>query len=208
MGDYFFLIKPVMKPTSLLSFLALLLFAIPWTVHAENVLIDKNLKGGGFEDKTLAPWVSSSDAPGCTLESNPARVREGKQSCRVSLQGKPGGRATARLIQNIDPVLLADGGHFVITLDAATIPDRLPVKICAELVFMDGSTVLKSLPFEVVTPDSKSWSEIKLSSSDEVPSDWTEGKVQVRLIFFVDNGTEGELYELLVDNISLVQSQE
>lgn len=191
----------------LLAFTALALF-LNVSASAETPLVDKGVNNGGFESETLSPWFGQSDTPGCSIESGAGLAKEGSQCCRVRLERKESTRATARLFQNFNKVDPADGRHFIVKCDVEAVSGHPSPKMMGEFVFFEGDAVLKTVGLQAPTGPFADWSQIELPMSAEIPSEWTGGKVQFRLIFFVDGGSpSGEVYELLIDNVSVVQRE-
>jgi len=175
------------------------------SLWAQKPLIDQKLNNGGFENESLKPWFGQSDEPGCSIGSELAA--EGKQCCRVRLAGKESERVIARLIQNLDKIDPAEGRHFVVTCDVAAVAEHSTPEISGEFVFFDGDAVVATIPLERPEGPFGDWAHLELPMAGEIPADWSGGKVQFRLFFFVDGGSPGELYELLVDNVSVVQKE-
>lgn len=197
-----------MKTSIVITLAALLLGASAGLAQASSLLIGKELLNGGFEAPELKPWFGQSDAPGPQIENDPALVKEGKQSVRIQLAGHADRRVTARLFQNVNKVDAAMGKHFVVKAEVSAVKGRpLPV-IVGEIVLFDGNAVLGTLPLRGDQPDGKNWQTMELSVGGEVPADWQGGMIQLRLIFLVDGGVDGTTYELLLDNVELVQSRQ
>lgn len=196
-----------MKKSIVITLAALWLGVSAGFAEAPSLLIGKDLLNGGFEAATLKPWFGQSDAPGPGIESDPALVKEGKQSVRIQLNGSANRRVTARLFQNVNKVNPASGNHLVVKFDVAAVKGRPIPAIVGELVLFEGGAVMKTLPLRGGKPEGTDWQTLELSAADEIPVEWKGGQLQMRLVFVVDRGADGTAYELLLDNVELIQSR-
>lgn len=196
-----------MKKSIVIIFATLWLGVSVGLAQVPSLLIGKDLLNGGFEATTLKPWFGQSDAPGPSIESDPALVKEGKQSVRIQLNGSADRRVTARLFQNVNKVDPALGNHFVLKFAVAEVKGRPLPTIVGELVVFERGSVLKTLALRGGKPGGPGWQTLELSATDGMPAEWTGGQIQVRLIFLAEKGTVETTYELLLDNVELVQSR-
>jgi hypothetical protein len=195
-----------MKKSIVITFAALWLGVSVGLAQTPALLIGKDLLNGGFEAATLKPWFGQSDAPGPKIESAPALVKEGKQSVRVQLAGISNGRVTARLFQNVNKVNPASGSHVVLKFDVEAVKDSPLPAIVAEIVLFENGAVLKTIPLRGEKYEGTDWQTVELSAAEEIPAEWKGGAVQVRLVFLVDHGADGITYEMVLDNVELLQS--
>lgn len=199
----------MMKMKSALLLLAVLVLAVaPDGARADTLLIDKETLNGGFEQESLKPWFGTSDLPGGSIESGTGIALEGKQCCRLRLEAKKSQRAVARLFSNLTNVDPAQGHYFTVKLNVAGVASHPGMAIGGELIFTDDKAVAKSVSIQGWPGTSSTeWAQIELPMTGEVPTDWSGGKVQFRLVFYVDNGVPGDIHELLIDNVTLVQKE-
>ncbi|MFA6960513.1 MAG: hypothetical protein WC205_07180 [Opitutaceae bacterium] len=196
-----------MKKSIVITLAALCLGVSAGFAQTPSLLIGKDRLNGGFESETLKPWFGQSDAPGPKIETTAGLVKEGKQSARIQLAGSSDRRVTARLFQTVNKVNPASGNHFVLKFDVTAVKDSPLPAIVAEVVLFENGAVLKTLPLRGEKYEGADWRTVELPTADEIPAAWTGGQVQVRILFFVDRGTDGITYELLLDNVELVQSR-
>ena len=187
-----------------LYYFCTLLLAGGLSLHADEVLISKDHNNGGFESEELSPWMTNSGEPGITRET--ATVKEGKGAARVSLTGKPDGRASGRLFQNVDAT--AQGGrHFTIAMDVQVPPEAGTPRLHTEIVFLrDSGPKVVTFSNAEINPGGE-WQHVELLGAEPAPEDWAEGKIQIRVAFYVDHGESTQTYEALVDNVDFIQSE-
>ncbi len=192
----------------LLSLVVLVLALSTDGAWADKALVDHETKNGGFEQATLKPWFGASDLPGCSIEAGAGIAKDGQQCCRVRLEAKKSQRAVARLFTDLTNVDPAFGRCFSVKLDVAGVANRPAIAVGGELIFVDDKAVSKSVSIQGWSgTDSTEWAQIELPMKGEAPADWRGGKVQFRLVFYVDNGAGGDTHELLIDNVTLVQKE-
>ncbi|XHR29471.1 MAG: hypothetical protein ACFUZC_02705 [Chthoniobacteraceae bacterium] len=192
----------------LLSLVVLALALSTDGAWANKALIDNETKNGGFEQETLQPWFGASDFPGCSIETGAGIAKSGKQCCRVRLEARKSQRAVARLFTNLTNVDPSFGRCFTVKLDVAGVANCPAMAIGGELIFIDDKSVSKSASIQGWSGTSSTeWTQIELPMTGEAPTDWRGGKVQFRLVFYVDNGTPGNIHELLIDNVTLIQKE-
>lgn len=185
----------------IMAFVALLLSAF---ARGETVLLDKEHNNGDFESDILAPWFGESDKPGTSIETGNGIAKSGNHCCRIALNGEGSGKKIARLFQNFSNVKLANGRQFVVEMDIKKVPDHNTPKIMAELVFMGDKGNPKTVALENIGTISDDWTNCTLQMVGDVPEDWSGGKMQLRLIFYVD-GVIADSAQVLVDNVTFTQ---
>jgi|GEM_PF-3439936 len=193
-----------MKPSLFFSIPVLLAGSLSLSAGETTVLVDKDRHNGGFESEEIRPWFGNSDEPGVSREAG--KVKEGGGAARIAITGKPEARATARLFQNVEATPDA-GRYFTIRMDAAALPSSTPPSIHAEIVFFNGSEAGQYITFtQPETTPSEQWGRLELTGNTPAPEEWTGGRIQFRLVFYVDNSDATQTHELLVDNVELIQS--
>ena len=170
----------------------------------ETALIDRELGNGDFETGSLDGWFITNNSGG-VIESYTGNPKNGKQVFHVKIKGKPDGRALSGVFQNVAAVDPANGRKFVLKFDTKSVADHLVPDIAVEIVLFKGDEVIQTLTFEPSASDSTEWASQQLNANEVASEAWTGGKIQLRISFLKDGGEDGVSYELLIDNVKLIQ---
>jgi len=169
-----------------------------------HLLIGKDLNDGGFEESTLQPW-SPDPAGSFELATAKNLVKDGSHSCKVTLIGNSSGRSGSRLGMELKDIVLSGGRNFTIKFEAATTGTNPAPAIAGELVLFEGNEFVGSLPMTGIVTPHGDWEKFEAELSGEIPETWTGGRALLRITFFVDSGVDQQPYELVLDNVQLIQ---
>lgn len=196
-----------MKKNNLLGIGALILACFGSPAAAEDFpLIDGNLLNGNFEIGTMEGWSYHprlAEAP----QEIPATEKHGSYLFPVKFPGQPGGRAVSSLLRevsNVDPV---SGRNFRVQFDTREVSDRPSPRFSMELIAFDQDQVAQAITFQSEGEEigSDGWTTHTLTSTKPLSEDWGGGRIQFRIHFYKDDGSDGEFYETQVDNVRLIQ---
>ncbi|MFZ2658409.1 MAG: hypothetical protein WAX69_25980 [Victivallales bacterium] len=197
-----------MKSTKILLVFALAATATT-AIAAETVLIDKSTCNGGFESATIQPWRVNQDAsPANAVEKDKGKASEGEMSFHVmSKGGVESGHAWDSICQDIANVDPANGTYFTLSYDIRGIGELQGLSTYAQLVFFDasGKEVLATSALGEMPIKEGSWLRWT-PSAVKAPSDWSGGRVQLRIGTLIRKGSADIIYEAFFDNVSLIQS--
>ena len=187
---------------------ALLASATP-TIAAETVLIDKSTCNGGFESATVEPWRVNQDAqPANAVEKDKSKASEGDAAFHVmSKGGVVSGHAWDSICQDIANADPANGTYFTLSYDIRGIGELQGLSTFAQLVFFKAggkealaTSALGETPFK-----EGSWTRWT-PDAVKAPSDWSGGRIQLRIGTLIRKGSQDIVYEAYFDNVTLIQS--